>query len=84
MWTEKKLVTRLPNFPDRRVRHGSFLLKNVVTNKIEFLEFLNFFNVGLGKWVVFFIIFRYFKQLFPIKPCAILYLLKDRVANPTP
>ena len=32
----------------------------------------------------FFIILRYLKQLLLSKPCAILYLLKDRVANPTP
>ena len=50
---KKKLVTRLPNFPDRRIRYESFLLKNVVTNKIKFLEFLNFFMVGVGKKVVF-------------------------------
>ena len=27
---------------------------------------------------------RYLKQLLLSEPCAILYLLKDRVANPTP
>ena len=32
----------------------------------------------------FFIILRYLNQLLLNKPCAILYLLKDRVANPTP
>ena len=32
----------------------------------------------------FFIILRYLKQLLLSKPCAILYLFKDRVANPTP
>ena len=25
--TKKKLVTRLPNFPDRRIRYGSFFSK---------------------------------------------------------
>ena len=30
---QKKLVTRLPNFPDRRIRYESFHLKNVVTKK---------------------------------------------------
>ena len=34
---KKKLVTRLPNFPDRRIRYNSFLFKNIVTNeKINF------------------------------------------------
>ena len=33
---DKKLVTRLPNFPDRRIRY-EFFLKNIVTNeKINF------------------------------------------------
>ena len=32
----------------------------------------------------FFIILRYLNQLLLNKPCAILHLLKDRVANPTP
>ena len=33
---KKKLVTRLPNFPDRRIRY-EFFLKNIVTNeKINF------------------------------------------------
>ena len=30
---KKKLVTRLPNFPDRMIMYKSFLLKNIVTNK---------------------------------------------------
>ena len=50
---EKKLVTRLPNFPNRRIRYESFLLKNVVIKEIKFLEFINFFKVGVGKGVVF-------------------------------
>ena len=29
---QKKLVTRLPNFPDRRIRY-EFFFKNIVTNK---------------------------------------------------
>ena len=34
--SKKKLVTRLPNFPDRRIRY-EFFLKNIVTNeKINF------------------------------------------------
>ena len=41
-----------------------------------------FFKVEVGKGVVF-IILRYLKQLLPSKPCAILYLLKGKVANPT-
>ena len=45
----KKLVTRLPNFPDRRLRYESFLLKYIVTNKkINFWNFTNFFKVGEG------------------------------------
>ena len=36
MAMKKKLVTRLPNFPDRRIRY-EFFLKNIVTNeKINF------------------------------------------------
>ena len=53
MLTKKKLVTRLPNFPDRRIRY-EFFLKNIVTNeKINFWNFINFFKVGVRKDVVF-------------------------------
>ena len=65
---------RLPNFRDRRIIYESFLLKN----------FFNFFKVGVGKGVVFLILLIDLKQLLPSKPLAILYLLKERVANPTP
>ena len=78
----EKLVTRLPNFPDRRLRYESFLLKNIATNKKN--KFLEFFKGGGRGRGSFFIILRFLKQLLPSKPCAILYLLKDRVANPTP
>ena len=59
----------------------SFILKNIVTNeKINFWNFINFFKVGVRE-DVFYIIFKYFKQLFPGKPRAIF--IKNRVANPT-
>ena len=40
----KKLVTRLPNSPDCRIRYETFLLKNIVTKKINFWIFLIFFR----------------------------------------
>ena len=70
---KKKLVARLPNFPDRRIRYGSFFSKYIVKKKLEFFK-------GRGS---FFIILIYLKQLLLSKPCAILYLLKERVTNPT-
>ena len=49
----KKLVTRLPNFPDRKIRYESFLSKNIVANEKKFfLNFTNFFKVGVGEGVV--------------------------------
>ena len=52
----------------------SFILKNIVTNKkINFWNFINFFKVGIGEGVVFYYII-----------CSILYLLKEKVANPHP
>ena len=45
-----KLVTRLPNFPDRRIMYESFLLKNIDTNKkVNFWNFLIFLKGGWGK-----------------------------------
>ena len=56
---KKKLVTRLPNFPDRRIRY-EFFLKNIVTNeKINFWNFINFFKVGVRKDVVFLLYKRF-------------------------
>ena len=52
---------RLPNFPDRRIRYGSFFYRHKQTKIFEI-----FYGGGRSK------------------PCAILYLLKDMVANPTP
>ena len=70
---KKKLVTRLPNFPDHRIRYESFFLKNIITNKkIIFWKFTNFFKVGVGEEVVFSIILKYFKQLLPSQSRAIL------------
>ena len=41
---KKKLVTRLPNFPDRRIKY-EFFKRNIVTNeKINFWNFINFFK----------------------------------------
>ena len=75
----KKLVMRLPNFSDRRIRYGSFLKKiSSQTNKNN----LKFFQGGDRSRGSFFIILNDLKQLLPRKPCAILYLFKDRVANP--
>ena len=34
---EKKLVARLPNFPDRMIRYGSFFFINTSSNKEKFL-----------------------------------------------
>ena len=68
----KKLVTRLPNFPDRRIRYEFYFKKNRRNEKINFWNFTNFFTVGVGKGVVFFIILKYFKQLLPSQPRAIL------------
>ena len=59
--------------------YETFLLKNIVTNKKIIVGFLNFL-----RWEYFFILLRDLKQILPRKPCAILYLLKDRVANLTP
>ena len=50
---------RLPNFHDRRIRYKSFLLKNVVTNKIKILKLFNFFKMDVGERVVFYYIKRY-------------------------
>ena len=36
---EKKLVTRLPNFPDRRIRYEFYLKKNHHKQRNKFLEF---------------------------------------------
>ena len=57
--------------------------KNIVKQK-KFLEFFLFFKGGGRGRGSFFIILRYLKQLLLSKPCAILYLLKNRVANSTP
>ena len=46
--SKQKLVTRLPNLPDRVIRYERFLLKNIVTNKKKFLEILKFFGKGGG------------------------------------
>ena len=78
---KKKLVTRLPNFPDRMIRYGSFFSKYIVKNKFRIFKFFKGGGRGRGS---FFIILRYLKQLLLGKPCAILYLFKDRVANSTP
>ena len=51
----------------------SFIYKKIVTNeKINFWNLTNFFTVGVGEGVVFFIILKYFKQLLRSKPRAIL------------
>ena len=59
---------------------GVFFL-NKSLKKIK--NFLFFKGEGRGRGS-FFITLRYLKQLLLSKPCAIFYLLKDRVANPTP
>ena len=74
----KKLVTKLPNFPDRMIRYGSFFLNISSKKNLQFFK-----GEGRGR-SSFFIILRYLKQLFHSKPCAILYLFKDGVADPTP
>ena len=57
---------------------GVFFSKYIVKKNLEFLK------GGRGRRRgSFFIILKYLKQLLS-KPCAILYLLKDRVANPPP
>ena len=55
---QKKLVTRLPNFPDRRIRYEFSFKKYRHKQKNKFLEFFNFFKVrgGVGEEVAFFII----------------------------
>ena len=59
---KKKLVTRLPNFPDRRIRY-EFYLKKIVTNeKINFWNFTNFYTVGVREGVVFFYISNNFSS----------------------
>ena len=70
--TLKKLVTRFPNFPDRRIRYEFYFKKYRHNKKINFWNFTNFFKVGVGEGVVFFIILKYFKQF-----------IKDKVPNPT-
>ena len=68
---EKKRVTRLPNFPDRRIIIGNFFI----------------FRGWGGAGVILFIprtVLKHKVQLLPTKVCAILYLLKDKVANPHP
>ena len=59
------------NFPDRKIRY-EFYLKTNLHKQINFWNLTNFFTVGVGKGVVFFIILKYFKQLLPSKPRAIL------------
>ena len=59
---------------------GVFFI-NILSNKKKFLEFFQGGGRGRGSS---FIILRYLKQLLLSKPCAILNLLKDKVANPTP
>ena len=56
----KKLVTRLPNFPDRMIRYESFFSKYIVKKK---LGIFLFFKGGVGEGVVFSL---YLKQLLPI------------------
>ena len=63
------------------IRYGSFFSKYIVKKNLEFLNFFKGRGRGRGN---FFIILRYLKQLLLSKPCPILYLFKDRVANPTP
>ena len=80
--TKKKLVTRLPNFPDRMIRYGSFFSKYIVKKN---LEFFNFLKVRVG--VILFIprtVSKHKVQLLPSKVCAILHLLNKEVANPHP
>ena len=38
-YSKKKLVTRLPNFPDRRIRYEFYFKKNRHKQKNKFLEF---------------------------------------------
>ena len=74
----KKLVTRLPNFSQNIIK----LKKN-----------LGIFHFGGGMrggevvGVILFIprtVSKHKRQLLPCKVCAILYLSKERVANPHP
>ena len=59
---------------------GVFFNKYVVKQK-KILEFFKCGCMGRGS---FFILLKYLKRLLLCKPYAILYLLKDRVANRTP
>ena len=60
------------------IRYESFFSKYIVKKNLEFFK-----GGGRGSGS-FFIILRYLKQLLLSKPCAILYLFKEMVANPTP
>ena len=62
------------------IKEWKFFSKYIVKQKKN----LEFFKVGGRGRGSFFIILRYLKQLLLSKHCAILYLFKDEVANPTP
>ena len=69
IFVKKKRVTRLPNFPDRRIIIGNFFI----------------FRGWRGVRVILFVprtVSKHKIQLLPYKVCAILYQSKDRVANP--
>ena len=72
------------------IRYESFLLKNIVTNKKKVFGSFKIFGEGRGWEGVGVILFnpitvsKHKIQLLTNKPCAILYLLKDRVTNLTP